>query len=76
MESKAWTVSVEPSDKNLEAPSENLEAPNFRAEPANDNWEALWYYSCHTLFLSAPRGPHDPRLGVTGVAGAACFCIR
>ena len=27
MESKAWTVFVEPSDGNLEAPLDNLEAP-------------------------------------------------
>ena len=28
VESKAWTVSVEPSDGNLQAPLENLQAPN------------------------------------------------
>jgi hypothetical protein len=32
VESKAWTVSVEPSDGNLQAPFENLEAPLEKLE--------------------------------------------
>ena len=35
VESKAWTVSIEPSDGKLEAPLKNLQASNFRPEPAN-----------------------------------------
>ena len=41
VESKAWTVSVEPSDGNLEAPLDNLEAPLEKLEASEKELHAI-----------------------------------
>ena len=70
VESKAWTVSLEPSDGNLQAPLEYLEAhlEKLKAPEKYIQAKKNMLNFLHFLHLA------QRHLGVKSVESAACFC--